>query len=195
MRLCKLAVTTAGRPSLVDWLSLVRDNPARSGNRPLDDLDNHNKGTAMKKIGMWMLLTALLATNAAWTQAAKSDAATEKAVAALENQWLQSQKTNNPNLVAPLLADTFVSTGPDGKLLTKEQALAEQKQRKYSSVDYEDVHVTVYGSTAIATGVYRGKGTAAGKAFDEVERWTDTWVKMPSGKWQCVADHNTAISR
>src|SRR5262249_32977405 len=60
--------------------------------------------------------------------------------------------------------------------------LTAQKQRKYSSVDYEDVHITVYGSTAIATGVYRGKGTGGGKAFDEVERWTDTWVKMPTDR-------------
>ena len=149
----------------------------------------------MKKVGMSCLLASLLVTGAAWAQSAKSDDATEKAVAALENQWLQAQKTNNPDLVAPLLADSYVTTGADGKLLTKVQALAAQKQRKYSSVDYEDVHVTVYGSTAIATGVYKGKGTEGGKAFDEVERWTDTWVKMPNGKWQCVADHNAAISK
>jgi ketosteroid isomerase-like protein len=147
----------------------------------------------MKKIGMWGLLTALLVTSAAWAQVSYSDDA--KAVAALENQWLQSQKANKPELVAPLLADSYVTTGADGKLLTKAQALAAQKQRKYSSVDYEDVHVTIYGSTAIATGVYKGKGTEAGKAFDEVERWTDTWVKMPNGKWQCVADHNTTVSK
>jgi len=149
----------------------------------------------MKKLRMWWLLAALLMVSDVWAQTAKSDDASEKAVAALENQWLQSQKTNNPDLVAPLLADTYVTTGADGKLLTKAQALAAQKKRKYSSVDYEDVHVTVYGSTAIATGIYRGKGTGEGKSFDEVERWTDTWVKMPNGKWQCVADHNTTVSK
>lgn len=149
----------------------------------------------MKKAGMLWLISGLLIASAVWAQAAKSDDAGEKAVAALENQWLQSQKTNNPDLVAPLLADTYVTTGADGKLLTKAQALAAQKKRKYSSVDYQDVHVTVYGSTAIATGVYTGKGTEEGKSFDEVERWTDTWVKMPNGKWQCVADHNTNVSK
>ena len=60
---------------------------------------------------------------------------------------------------------------------------------------YRQVSVTVYGTTAIATGVYKGKGTEAGKTFDEVERWTDTWVKLPNDKWQCVADRNTAISK
>jgi len=29
------------------------------------------------------------------------------------------------------------------------------------------------------------------KPFDETARWTDTWVKMPSGKWQCVADQDS----
>lgn len=149
----------------------------------------------MKKISIWWLLSALLVTSIAWAQAAKTDDTGEKTVAALENQWLQSQRTNNTNLVAPLLADTFVSTDAEGKLLTKEQFLTATKQRKYSSVDYEDMHVTVYGTTAIATGVYKGKGTGEGKAFDEVERWTDTWVKMPNGKWQCVADHNTTVAK
>jgi ketosteroid isomerase-like protein len=89
-----------------------------------------------------------------------------------------------------------VFTGSDGKVRNKAQALTEAKGRKYSSVDYEDVKVTVFGDTAIATGGYKGKGTdGAGKAFDEHERWTDTWVKMPDGKWQCVASHDSAIGR
>ena len=42
-------------------------------------------------VGMLVLATA------AWSQS------TEKAVAALENQWLQSQKSNNVDLLIPLL--------------------------------------------------------------------------------------------
>lgn len=142
----------------------------------------------MKNIRMWFLLGLLSVGSAAWSQAPQSGGGTEKAVAALENQWLQAQKTNNPDLVAPLLADKFVSTGSDGKFTDKAQALADQKARKYASAEYENVHVTVFGDTAIATGGYTGKGTdASGKPFDEHERWTDTWVKMPGGKWQCVA--------
>ena len=128
------------------------------------------------------------------SQAQQSSGATEKAVAALENQWLQSQKTNNPDLVAPLLADKIISTGSDGKVENKAQMLAEAKSRKYDSAEYDDVQVTVYGNTAIATGGFRGKGTdAAGKHFDDHDRWTDTWIKMPSGNWQCVATQDSPI--
>jgi len=53
--------------------------------------------------------------------------------------------------------------------------------------------VTAFGNAAVVTGTWRGKGTEGGKPIDAHERWTDTWVKMPSGKWQCVASHSSAM--
>jgi len=119
---------------------------------------------------------------------------TEKAVAALEQQWLQSQKTNSSDLLLPLLADKFVETGSDGKVMDKAGALATAKATKYAAAEYDDVKVTVFGNTVIATGAFKGKGTdELGKPLDVNERWTDTWVKMPNGKWQCVASHASAV--
>jgi ketosteroid isomerase-like protein len=147
----------------------------------------------MKKSLMWCLVGLLSLGSAAWSQA-QTTGGTEKAVAALEQQWLESQKTNNPDLVAPLLADKFVNTETDGKVMNKAETLANAKATKYASAEYEDVKVTVFGDTAIATGVFKAKGTdASGKPMDIHERWTDTWVKMPSGKWQCVATHGSTI--
>ena len=147
----------------------------------------------MKKIWMWSLLGLLSVWSAAWAQAQQTNAGTEKAVAALENKWLQSQKTNNPDLLAPLLAEKFVNTGSDGKVTNRAQTLEQAKARKYTSADYENVQVTVFGDTAIATGGFKGTGTEAGKPFDEHVRWTDTWVKMPDGKWQCVASQGSPV--
>ncbi len=147
----------------------------------------------MKKTLMWCLIGLLSLGSAAWLQAQQSGG-TEKAVAALEQQWLQSQKTNNPEVLVQLLADKFVGTGNDGKVTNKAEALEEAKRTKYSSIEYEDVKVMVFGDTAIATGGSKAKGTnASGKPIDEHVRWTDTWVKMPSGKWQCVASHSSAV--
>ena len=147
----------------------------------------------MKKSLMWCLVGLLSLGSAAWSQA-QTTGGTEKAVAALEQQWLQSQKTNNPDLVAPLLADKFVNTETDGKVMNKAETLANAKATKYVSAEYEDVKVTVFGDMAIATGGFKATGTdASGKPMDIHERWTDTWVKMLSGKWQCVATHGSAI--
>ena len=148
----------------------------------------------MKRTWMWCLVGLFSLGSAAWSQDKQAGGGTEKAVAALEQQWLQSQKTNNPDLVAPLLADKIVVTEADGKVNDKAATLAFYKNTKWDSAEYDDVKVTVFGDTAIATGGFKGKGTdAMGKPFDNNERWTDTWMKMPSGKWQCVASQATPI--
>ncbi len=146
----------------------------------------------MKKASIWCLLALLSLVSVAGSQ---TGAGTEKAVAALEQQWLEGQKTNNPNLVAPLLADKIVVTEADGKVNDKAGTLAFYKNTKWDSAAYDDVKVTVFGDTAIATGGFKGKGTdAMGKPFDNNERWTDTWMKMPTGKWQCLERHDHPLS-
>jgi len=146
----------------------------------------------MKKILMWCSLGLILTLQLAWSQAGKSS--TEQAVAALEQTWLKAQQTNNTDLIAPHLAEKMVETTSDGKVLDKASAMKEAKAIKYTSAEYSDVKVTAFGNTAIATGGFKGKGTdAEGKPFDTVERWTDTWVKMPDGKWECVATQSTPV--
>lgn len=150
----------------------------------------------MKYARVWCLLGLLSLGCAAVSQAQQSSGATEKAVAALERQWLQSQQTNNPDLIAPLLAEKFVYTGADGKVVDKTKMLAEAKATKWTNVQEGDDKVTVFGNTAIATGEFKGKGTgASGEPIDDHTRYTDVWVKMPDGKWQCVSSQDSPVKK
>ncbi|MBS0379856.1 MAG: nuclear transport factor 2 family protein [Proteobacteria bacterium] len=118
-----------------------------------------------------------------------------KLVLALEARWLQADKTNNPALAEPLLADDYVSTGADGELSGKAETLADARARRYTGAVMEDIKARAFGHTVVVTGGYRGKGIAPdGKPFEDHLRWTDTWVRMHDGRWQCVASHYTAIS-
>jgi ketosteroid isomerase-like protein len=109
-------------------------------------------------------------------------------------QWLKSQQTNNAALVAPLLAAGFTDTSSDGKVSNKAESIAEAKATKYTSVDYTDLKVMVFGDTAIAIGGFRATGTdASGKPLHANERFTDTWTKMANGKWECVASHQSSV--
>jgi ketosteroid isomerase-like protein len=147
----------------------------------------------MKRTWMWCVIGLLSLGSVAWAQAQKTGGI-EKAVAAQEEQWLQAMKTNNPDMLTPLLADKFVNTSGDAKVTDKTETLAQAKWMKWDSVENTDVKVTVFGDTAIATGGFKAKGTdALGKALDINERWTDTWVKMPTGQWQCVASQGTPV--
>lgn len=147
----------------------------------------------MKKTLTWCLTALVLLVSVAASQAQKAGD-TEKVVAELEQQWLQAQKTSNPDLLAPLLADNLVSTSTEGKITGKAETLAEIKSEKWTSAEYTDLKVRVYGNAAIAYGGFKGKGTdESGKSLDGAFRWTDTWVKMPNGKWQCVASQATPV--
>jgi ketosteroid isomerase-like protein len=69
-----------------------------------------------------------------------------------------------------------VDTATDGKVMNKAEALTTAKATKYVSAEYEDVKVTIFGDTAVATGGFKAKGTdVPGKTMDIHERWTDTW--------------------
>ena len=67
----------------------------------------------MKKTWLWCLLGMLSLGSTSLSQAQQPSGEIEKAIAALEGQWMESQRTNNPDLVAPLLADKFVNTSTE----------------------------------------------------------------------------------
>lgn len=139
-----------------------------------------------------LALLGVFAMSAAQAAPASAD---EDAVTAAEQQWLKSQQTNNTELLSPLLADKVVETTEGGKVLTgKGAVVADAKTDTWSSAAYTDLKVTVFGHTAIATGTFTGKRTdASGHSLDVRVRFTDTWVKMPDGKWLCVATHDSQL--
>jgi len=72
--------------------------------------------------------------------------------------------------------------------------LSNLKGGKWEQNGISDVKVVTYGNTAIATGAWTGKGVDGdGTRIDRHERWTDTWVKMDDGRWQCVASQQSPV--
>jgi ketosteroid isomerase-like protein len=109
-------------------------------------------------------------------------------ITSLENQWAKDSTAGNAAGVGALLADDFVNLDSDGTSYGKTETLERVKKAKWETNAVSDIKVTTHGNTAIATGVWKGKGTSgSGKAVDSDERWVDTWVKMANGKWLCVA--------
>jgi ketosteroid isomerase-like protein len=118
----------------------------------------------------------------------------EKQIAGLEQKWAQFQKASDADSIAPMLADNFKIVFADGRLMSKSQTLADTKKSKMENVEVSDLKVTSYGNTAVATGVWKGKGVDGdGKPEDDKERFVDTWHKSADGKWQCIASGNAKI--
>ena len=162
--------------------------------RPLEISLGNNRESDVKN-AIALCLIGLISLGGATNSLAQGAAGTAKdAVAALEEQWTQSQRTNNSELMAPLLADKFIGIGLDGKISDRKTELADAKATHFASVDIEDLHITVVGHTALAVMIFKGTGTdEKGKPMNINARWADTWVKMPSGGWQCVLSQGSSL--
>ena len=148
----------------------------------------------MNRTVVWCAVVLMSLVVAAPAKDKKMSGGIEQAVTGLEQQWADASKASNPDVIAPLLADNFVNTDSDSKVTDKSSTLARVKGAKWETNEISDVKVTVFGNTAIATGDWRGKGASSdGKQVDSHERWTDTWMKMSNGKWQCLASHSSLI--
>lgn len=141
------------------------------------------------KRSIWVVgILVLLAGNAFTNPKADSDA---QAVKGLEEKWAAAASKNDAAAVALILAESITWIGSDGTLQNKAEFLAAMKDRNYKSAVVEDLKVSVYGDAAVAIGIWRANGTEKGKSFDEVDRFTDTFVKT-GGQWKCVASHSSA---
>ena len=144
----------------------------------------------MKRV--FILLALLGLSHPLWS----ANNETQKVITELEFKWAEAQRLGNAKVVAPMLAEGFVNTDADGQTYGKEKLLSNLEGGQWEHNGISDVKVTVYGHTAIATGAWAGKGMDGdGTKVDRAERWTDTWVKMPGGKWQCVASQQTSTPK
>jgi ketosteroid isomerase-like protein len=115
-------------------------------------------------------------------------------IIALEKAWNQAYKLGDTRALDTLLDDQIVLINDDGTVQTKAEFLAGVKPSKSQEqqVAPESINVHVFGNTAIATGVFRAKGTEAGKSYTRRERFVDTWI-YTGGQWVCVATDATPV--
>jgi ketosteroid isomerase-like protein len=152
-------------------------------------------GLDMPRKLTFLLLSALAFTAVAQDKAASS-AADKSMILALENAWNQAELHHDAGAADALLGDTFVSIDHHGLLQTRAQYIADLKDTAFNplQISNTDTSIYVYGNTAIVTSAYRTKGTDNGKPFLHNGRFTDTWINL-NGKWKCVADQETLISK
>jgi ketosteroid isomerase-like protein len=141
-----------------------------------------------------LIFAALVLTIGTLAAIAADDIA--PALTKLENDWAKAALAGDSAALDKILAPDYILTGSNGEVVTRADMLANLKsgQNKYDVFTVEDMKVYPYGNAAVVTGKGKVKGTEMGKAVDEEDRFTDTWIKM-NGKWMAVATHASRISK
>ena len=123
-----------------------------------------------------------------------SSEAVRTKIIALEKAWNQAYKMADIRALNALLDDHIILINDDGSTQSKDEWLKTVKvsNSQEQQVSPESLSVRVYGDTAIATGVFRAKGTEDGKAYIRRERFVDTWINK-NGNWVCVATNAVPI--
>jgi len=145
--------------------------------------------TTMKKT---TLLCVLLAATISFAQTIQNTSYTQASLVALERMWNEAQVNRDSAAIATMISDNFVNTEFDGEVSNRGKFLSDFADPKFrpSVMSSQNLHVDMYGSTAVVTGDYHTKGTYAGKPYEHFGRFTDTWVYL-DGKWLCVASHSS----
>ena len=88
-----------------------------------------------------------------------------------------------------VLAEAFISTGPDGTFATKADYIAENTHDlTFESIVTDDLQVRLFGDAAVTVGRVTMAGNAGDARFDATYGFTATYVRL-DGRWQLVAEH------
>ena len=116
----------------------------------------------------------------------------------IENTYEAAVQNHNVAAIEPFMAEDFVLTDSEGKVMNRRAALAKFKKDTDTYASAKNLRMTVHmaaKNVAIVTGSSREIGKdKAGQSFDRTYRWTDTFVDR-NGKWMVVATHVTLVAR
>ncbi len=142
------------------------------------------------------LLIALVCATVLFAPAQNDDdSGVQSRIVALEKAWNQAYKAGDRRALDAILDKDIVLINDDGSVQTKAEFLAgitKAVSSQEQQVAPESMSVHVFGNVAIASGVFRAKGTEAGKSYVRRERFVDTWLYR-GGKWVCVATNATPV--
>ena len=126
--------------------------------------------------------------HAAWPLPHHESRAVHKEIEGMEQQWRQALVTNNVGEMDRLLADDYLGITSNGTLETKPQALALRRAGtvRITRLDLSDMHVRVYGDTAVVTSQAQLEGTNGASDISGQYRYTRVYNRR-LGQWRIVS--------
>jgi ketosteroid isomerase-like protein len=119
---------------------------------------------------------------------------TEREIRQLETRRFEAVVRSDVGALNEILSDDLTYIHATGVHETKAEFIGKLKsgQLRYESLTPEDMHVRVYGTTGVVTGLARVKVQVKGEPLSFQLRFTDVYVKN-GDHWQMVAWQATRL--
>jgi ketosteroid isomerase-like protein len=123
------------------------------------------------------------------------DASVQDEVMAVATEWDRSMTENDADAIGRYMADDWTIIGSDGSVGDKETflALVRSGVLTHDVMTSEDMHVRIYGDTAVTVSRGVSGGAYRGQPFREVERVTCVFVRQER-RWRCVLTHLSRLA-
>jgi ketosteroid isomerase-like protein len=114
---------------------------------------------------------------------------------ALEKETAHALALNNPSFFQRVYNDDYVGTAPTGEALDRSALVAsiQKSTTKYSSFIASDIHVRIYGPTAVVTCTWSTRGVQDGRNFARQYRVIHVYLNNHVGGWKVVAGQETIM--
>jgi ketosteroid isomerase-like protein len=145
-------------------------------------------GCLKRALPVLTVLLLLPACNAAWGFAHHERTNLRKEIEALEEQWRQAILTNNVSEMDHLLADDYIGITSNGTVESRAQDLAQRRAGtvRITELDLSDMHIRVYGDTAVVTSKAQLEGTNGASDIGGEYRYTRVYARR-LGQWKIVS--------
>jgi ketosteroid isomerase-like protein len=114
---------------------------------------------------------------------------------ALEKETAHAMALNNSSFFQRVYNDDFVGTAPTGELRDRRSLVAsiQNSDIKYSSFIASNIHVRIYGPTAVVTCTWSTRGVQNGHNFSRQYRVIHVYLNNSAGGWKVVAGQETIL--
>lgn len=107
-------------------------------------------------------------------------------VRAVQDRFDHAELAGDRETLRELIADDFLSIGPRGFVLDKDQWIDRHDEFTYRQLETSEMDVRHYGDTAVVRDIQRNRATYRDQHVAVNTRVTQVWVRHDS-RWRLVA--------
>ena len=111
---------------------------------------------------------------------------TKEKIRDVQNEFDKAELHADTKKLDQVLTDDFLSIGPRGFVLNKEQWINRHKQFRYEQLDTSEMNIRLYGDTAIVTDIQKNKATFNNEPVSLSVRVSQVWIHENS-QWKLAS--------
>lgn len=113
----------------------------------------------------------------------------------LEKEAAHAMALSNSSFFQRVYSDDYVGTASTGETVDRNTLVAsiQTSNAKYSSFIASDIHVRIYGPTAVVTCLWSTRGVQNGRGFSRQYRVIHVYLNNRAGGWKVIAGQETIM--